>query len=100
MSEQFLIRRRVPDRPEPCHLLFRRKTQQGEPTRPGHRLPGSPWTELVTPAFPAAVLVLMYADGGAGRTTVLCQPLTVGALVAGWYAIRGRVARKSTGADA
>ena len=47
----------------------------------------------------------MYADGGAGRTTVLCLPLIVGALVGGWFAVRGRVARKShentsTGAEA
>ncbi|MEV5875483.1 L-asparagine permease, partial [Streptomyces sp. NPDC052101] len=64
------------------------------------RLPGSPWTELVTLAFLASVLVLMYADGGAGRTTVLCLPLIVAALLAGWYAIRGRISRTSTGADA
>ncbi|MER5838245.1 L-asparagine permease, partial [Streptomyces sp. NPDC002130] len=84
-----------------CHLLFWQKTQRGELTRPGYRLPGSPWTEIVTLAFLASVLVLMYADGGAGRTTVLCLPLIVGALVAGWFAIRGRIARKSTtGADA
>ncbi|MDO0930852.1 hypothetical protein QQY66_03875 [Streptomyces sp. DG2A-72] len=84
-----------------CHLLFRQKTQKGELTRPGYRLPGSPWPELVTPAFLASVLVLMYADGGAGRTTVLCLPLIAAALVAGWYAIRGRTAPKSpTGADA
>ncbi|MCD9874930.1 amino acid permease [Streptomyces guryensis] len=89
-----------------CHLLFWQKTQKGELTRPGYRLPGSPWTELVTLAFLASVLVLMYADGGAGRTTVLCLPLIVGALVGGWFGIRGRVARKSTqseptpGADA
>ncbi|MEU1404931.1 amino acid permease [Streptomyces sp. NPDC005728] len=84
-----------------CHLLFWRKTQKGELARPSYRLPGSPWTEVVTLAFLASVLVLMYADGGAGRTTVLCLPLIVGALVAGWYAIRGRIARKSTtGADA
>jgi L-asparagine permease len=84
-----------------CHLLFWQKTQKGELARPGYRLPGSPWTELVTLAFLASVLVLMYADGGAGRTTVLCLPLIVGVLVAGWFGIRGRVARKSpTGADA
>jgi len=88
-----------------CHLIFWQKTQKGDLDRPGYRLPGSPWTELVTLAFLASVLVLMYADGGAGRTTVLCLPLIVGALVAGWYAIRGRVARTasdsaSTSADA
>jgi L-asparagine permease len=74
-----------------CHLLFWRKTRRGELDRPGYRLPGSPWTEIVTLAFLASVLVLMYADGGAGRTTVLCLPLIVAALVAGWYAIRGRI---------
>ncbi len=83
-----------------CHLLFWQKTQNGELTRPGYRLPGSPWTELVTPAFLASVLVLMYADGGAGRTTVLCLPLIVAALVAGRYAIRSRAGRTATKADA
>ncbi|MEV4229902.1 amino acid permease, partial [Streptomyces bobili] len=68
-----------------CHLLFWQKTEKGELTRPSYRLPGSPWTELLTLAFLASVLVLMYADGGAGRTTVLCLPLIVAALVAGWY---------------
>jgi L-asparagine permease len=82
-----------------CHLLFWRKSREGQVSRPGYRLPGSPWTELGTLGFLAAVLVLMYADGGAGRTTVLCLPLIAGALVAGWFGIRGRIARKSGGAD-
>jgi len=79
-----------------CHLVFWQKTQRGELSRPGYRLPGSPWTELVTLAFLASVLVLMYADGGAGRTTVLCLPLIVGSLVVGWFAVRRRVAATST----
>ncbi|MDT0464888.1 amino acid permease [Streptomyces gibsoniae] len=76
-----------------CHLLFWRKTRDGELSRPGYRLPGSPWTEIVTLGFLVSVFVLMYADGGASRTTVLCLPLIAAALVAGWYGIRGRVAR-------
>ncbi|AUG78326.1 L-asparagine permease [Kitasatospora sp. MMS16-BH015] len=76
-----------------CHLLFWRKTQAGELSRPSYRLPGSPWTEIVTLGFLLSVFVLMYADGGAGRTTVLCVPLIAAALVAGWYGVRGRVAR-------
>ncbi|MFJ4787248.1 amino acid permease [Streptomyces sp. NPDC088794] len=79
-----------------CHLLFWQKTEKGELTRPDYRLPGSPWTELVTLAFLASVLVLMYADGGVGRTTVLCLPLIAAALVAGWFAVRRRLARMST----
>jgi L-asparagine permease len=79
-----------------CHLLFWRRTRKGELSRPGYRLPGSPWTETVTLGFLAAVFVLMYADGGAGRTTVLCLPLIVAALVAGWYGVRGRVGRSKS----
>ncbi|CAM5704506.1 L-asparagine permease OS=Kitasatospora aureofaciens OX=1894 GN=HS99_0002825 PE=3 SV=1 [Kitasatospora aureofaciens] len=82
-----------------CHLFFWRKTRAGELTRPAYRLPGSPWTELVTLAFLVTVLVLMYADGGAGRTTVLCVPLIAAVLVAGWYAIRGRAGRAAAGSD-
>ncbi|WP_055533473.1 amino acid permease [Streptomyces graminilatus] len=82
-----------------CHLVFWRKTENGELTRPSYRLPGSPWTELVTLAFLASVLVLMYADGGAGRTTVLCLPLIAGVLVAGWYGVRAQVARKAAEAS-
>jgi L-asparagine permease len=83
-----------------CHLLFWRKTQNGELSRPSYRLPGSPWTEIVTIGFLVSVLALMYADGGAGRTTVLCLPLIVAALVAGWYGVRRRVAGIRDGADA
>lgn len=53
----------------------------------------------MTLAFLAVVLVLMYADGGAGRTTVLCVPLIAAALVAGWYAVRRRLAREAARAD-
>jgi L-asparagine permease len=83
-----------------CHVLFWRKTQRGELTRPSYRLPGSPWTEIVTIGFLVSVLVLMYADGGAGRTTVLCLPLIGVALVAGWYGVRRRVSGIRDGADA
>ncbi|MER8001252.1 amino acid permease [Streptomyces sp. NPDC095613] len=74
-----------------CHLLFWRKARAGEVVRPGYRLPGSPYTEVVTLVFLASVLVLMWADGGAGRTTVLCLPLIVAALGGGWFLVRGRV---------
>ncbi|WP_411112371.1 amino acid permease [Streptomyces sp. 029-5] len=74
-----------------CHLLFWRKTRAGLLVRPGYRLPGSPWTEIVTLVFLASVLVLMYADGGAGRTTVLSLPAIGAALVVGWFLVRGRV---------
>ncbi|GGU73793.1 L-asparagine permease [Streptomyces albospinus] len=74
-----------------CHLLFWRKARAGQLSRPSYRLPGSPWTELVTLAFLALVLVLMYADGGAGRTTILSLPVIVALLFGGWFLVRGRV---------
>ncbi|MFJ2203113.1 amino acid permease [Streptomyces violaceusniger] len=74
-----------------CHLMFWRKAQDGQVVRPDYRLPGSPWTEIVTLAFLASVLVLMWADGGPGRITVMCLPLIAVLLVGGWYAARGRV---------
>jgi L-asparagine permease len=85
-----------------CHLLFWRRAQDGQVARPGYRLPGSPWTEGVTLVFLVSVLVLMWADGGPGRVTVMCPPLIVLALVAGWYAVRGRVSavRDATAAAA
>ncbi|MEU9113772.1 amino acid permease [Streptomyces sp. NPDC048483] len=74
-----------------CHLLFWRKTRAGQLVRPDYRLPGSPWTEFVTLGFLATVLVLMWADGGAGRTTIASLPVIVAALVGGWFLVRRRV---------
>ncbi|MFJ2112621.1 MULTISPECIES: amino acid permease [unclassified Streptomyces] len=74
-----------------CHLLFWRRTQEGKLSRPGYQLPGSPWTEIITLIFLSSVLVLMYADGGAGRTTILSLPVIIAALVGGWFLVRGRV---------
>ncbi|MFD9223725.1 amino acid permease [Streptomyces sp. NPDC060064] len=72
-------------------LLFWNRSKDGRVTRPGYRLPWAPYTQIITLAFLAGVLVLMYADEGAGRTTVLCLPLIAAALVGGWFLVRGRV---------
>ncbi|MFD8512390.1 amino acid permease [Streptomyces antimycoticus] len=74
-----------------CHLLFWRRAQAGHLTRPGYRLPGSPYTEIVTLGFLASVLVLMWADGGPSRLTVMALPAILAALVIGWFASRGRM---------
>ncbi|MGW7006908.1 amino acid permease [Streptomyces sp. NPDC054933] len=75
-----------------CHLAFWRKARAGELARPAYRLPGSPWTEAATLVFLGSVLVLMWADGGPARITVLSLPGIAVALVVGWFAVRGRVA--------
>ncbi|GAA1114314.1 amino acid permease [Streptomyces javensis] len=74
-----------------CHLLFWRRAQAGRISRPGYRLPGSPYTEIVTLGFLASVLVLMWADGGPSRLTVMALPAILAALVIGWYAARSRM---------
>ncbi|WP_262700307.1 MULTISPECIES: amino acid permease [Streptomyces] len=74
-----------------CHLLFWRRAQAGLVSRPGYRLPGSPYTEIVTLGFLASVLVLMWADGGPSRLTVMALPAILVALVIGWYAARSRM---------
>nr|WP_249125182.1 amino acid permease [Saccharopolyspora erythraea] len=72
------------------HLLFVRKAQRGEVTRPSYRLPFSPYTEIVTLAFLASVVVLMGFDE-VGRITLMCLPLIVLALVVGWFGVRKRI---------
>nr|WP_179957015.1 amino acid permease [Amycolatopsis anabasis] len=73
------------------HLLFWRKAKRGEVTRPAYRLPGSPVTEIVTLAFLATVVVLMWFDKPAGRVTVLALPVIALALVIGWFFVRRRI---------
>ncbi|MBI0376887.1 amino acid permease [Streptomyces albiflaviniger] len=74
-----------------CHLLFWRRARAGQVSRPGYRLPGSPYTEIVTLGFLASVLVLMWADGGPSRLTVMALPAILAALVIGWYVARSRM---------
>lgn len=78
-----------------CHLLFWRRARAGQVSRPGYRLPGSPYTEIVTLGFLASVLVLMWADGGPSRLTVMALPAILAALVIGWYAARSRMKDRS-----
>ncbi|MEV4252593.1 amino acid permease [Spirillospora sp. NPDC049652] len=75
------------------HLLFVRRCERGELTRPSYRLPGSPYTEVLTLVFLAAVVVLMWFDyDGEGHRTVLALPVILAALVVGWFCVRRRVA--------
>jgi L-asparagine permease len=74
-----------------CSLLFWRHARDGRVTRPVYRLPWAPYTQIVTLVFLVTVVVLMWLDGGVGRTTVACLPLIGTALVGGWYLVRRRV---------
>jgi L-asparagine permease len=72
------------------HLLFVRKAQRGEVTRPGYQVPFSPVTQIATLAFLVAVVVLMAFDD-TGRVTLMCLPVILVALVIGWFRVRGRI---------
>ncbi|MGW3473597.1 amino acid permease [Saccharopolyspora sp. NPDC000995] len=73
-----------------CHLLFVRKAQRGEVTRPSYRLPFSPFTEIVTLVFLASVVILMAFDE-IGRITLMALPLIIIALVIGWFRVRKQI---------
>jgi L-asparagine permease len=72
------------------HLLFVRSAARGEVARPGFQLPWSPYTQILTLAFLASVVVLMAFDE-VGRITLMTMPLIILAMVAGWYAVRKRI---------
>ncbi|WP_410580309.1 amino acid permease [Amycolatopsis sp. lyj-108] len=72
------------------HLMFVRKANRGEVERPSYRLPFSPYTEIATLIFLAAVVVLMGFDE-TGRITLYCLPIIGLALVGGWFGVRKRI---------
>jgi L-asparagine permease len=74
-----------------CSLLFWHRSRDGRVTRPSYQLPWAPYTQIVTLAFLATVVFLMWWGGGVGRTTVMCLPLIAAALVGGWFVVRRRV---------
>jgi L-asparagine permease len=73
-----------------CHLLFVRKAKRDGLERPSFRLPFSPYTEIATLVFLAAVVVLMGFDE-TGRITLLALPAIAVALVVGWFSVRKRI---------
>ncbi|WP_424214557.1 amino acid permease [Streptomyces sp. BI20] len=83
-----------------CSLFFWRRAKAGLVDRPSYRLPWAPYTQIVTLCFLVTVLVLMWSDGGVGRTTVMLLPAIAAALVLGWFAVRGRVATIAAAAGA
>jgi L-asparagine permease len=72
------------------HLLFVRKAQRGELTRPGYRLPFSPYTQIATLAFLVSVMALMAFDE-TGRIVLAGLPVIVLVLVIGWFGVRKRI---------
>ncbi|WP_330336690.1 amino acid permease [Streptomyces sp. NBC_00557] len=78
-----------------CHMIFVRRARAGLATRPHFQLKFSPVTEIATIAFLLACLGMMWNDPEVGRKTVLLIPVIAVLLVAGWFAVRRRVDRRT-----
>jgi L-asparagine permease len=74
-----------------CQIQLYRWSKRGILDRPSFRLWGAPYTGYLTLIFLAAVLVLMAFDPPVGTWTVATLIVIIPALIAGWYAVRGRV---------
>ena len=73
------------------HMKFVALAKRGLYHRPPYRAPLSPFTDWLTLAFLAGVLVLMAVDYPVGTWTLVSSLALVPCLVLGWYLVRGRV---------
>ena len=72
------------------HLAFLRRVQEGKEVRPAYRMPWAPWSNYAALAFFTIVVVSNVADP-AGRWTLALFAVVAVMMVAGWYAVRGRI---------
>ncbi|MDT7584594.1 MAG: L-asparagine permease, partial [Pseudonocardiales bacterium] len=75
------------------HWAMWRATQRGLLERQEFRLPGAPYTNVVTLAFLLIVLAMTWFDGTTGKIVIIGIVPIVIVLVLGWLAVRGNVAR-------
>ena len=71
-----------------CQIQLWRWEQKGILTRPKFRLPGTPYTSVLTLIFLALVTVLMCIDNIWNLWAIIAL---VPMLIGGWYAVRGKV---------
>nr|WP_127842959.1 amino acid permease [Actinomyces wuliandei] len=72
------------------HLAYLRKVRAGEETRPDYKMPGAPWSTYAALLF-FTVVVASNLASPAGRWTLALFTVVVIMMVAGWYAVRGRI---------
>ncbi|SPT54257.1 General aromatic amino acid permease [Actinomyces bovis] len=72
------------------HLVFLKRVKEGRETRPAYRMPGAPYTNYAALLF-FGVVVLSNLTSTSGRWTLALFALVVVMMVAGWYAVRGRI---------
>ncbi|CAL8899929.1 amino acid permease [Kocuria varians] len=73
------------------HMKFVSLSKRGLYHRPPYRAPLAPFTDWLTLAFLAGVLVLMAVDYPVGTWTLISSLALVPLLVIGWFMVRGRV---------
>lgn len=77
-----------------AHWAMWRASQRGLVERPAFRLPGAPYTNYLTVLFLIMVLVLTWLDKPTGPWIIgYGVPVILVLLVAGWFLVRGKVAR-------
>ncbi|MFD0704574.1 amino acid permease [Alloscardovia venturai] len=72
------------------HVAFINKVKKGEETRPSYHMPWAPWSNYISIAF-FAVVVLSNLFDPAGQKTLALFAVVVLAMVAGWFYVRGRI---------
>lgn len=72
------------------HLAFLRRVTSGQEERPAYRMPGAPVTNYLALAF-FAIVVASNLTSSAGRWTLGLFAIVVALMVAGWFAVRGRI---------
>ena len=72
------------------HLAFLARVRRGIEVRPAYRMPLAPWSNYAALLF-FAIVVVSNITSSSGRWTLALFGLVVAMMVAGWYAVRGRI---------
>lgn len=72
------------------HLAFLKKAKETGEERPGYRMPWAPWSNYISIAF-FAIVVLSNLFDPAGQKTLALFAVVALLMVAGWYYVRGRI---------
>ena len=72
------------------HLAFLRQVKAGAATRPDYKMPGAPYTNYLALLF-FGIVVLSNLTSSSGRWTLALFAVVIVMMVAGWYAVRGRI---------
>ncbi len=72
------------------HIAYMKKVKAGEEKRPEFHMPGAPYTDYISIAF-FAIVVLSNLSSESGRWTLALFCIVAVALVIGWFRARNRI---------